>query len=291
MSGRTSQLTAFISYANRYAPWVEHFHRDLERSLTALGAHDRVFFDRKELVSGQSWVDQLERGIAQADQLILILTPEALASEWVGKERSSFMALNRAQRLHVVRLVDCSLPAFLADLQYIDFADCDDAGYRDGLRRLLIGLLGNNSRADLGLAGDLVAPAPPRTSLPESLRKRIVACLQPLVEDFFKRRAIESALRRQDAALPGTLSRSALQGLFLIRACSRRWRSARSATVGYWRCAWRSVAGSAPRKSSGEHWGETLGFRPLSTRGKSRNGSELAPACGSPKIFSPKEIC
>ncbi len=99
MPGKTTKYSAFISYASRYAPWVERFHHDLERSLHSLGAKDRVFFDRKELVSGQSWVDQLERGIEQADHLILVLTPEALASEWVSKERSSFMVRNRAQRL------------------------------------------------------------------------------------------------------------------------------------------------------------------------------------------------
>ena len=196
-----AKYKAFISYASRYAPWVDRFHRDLERSLKALGAKDRVFFDCKELVSGQSWVDQLERGIEQTDHLILVLTPEALASEWVSKERSSFMAGSRAQRLHVVRLVDCSLPAFLADLQFIDFVDCDDAGYRDGLHRLLVGLLGKDSRADLDLPADLTAPTPPRTSLPDSLRKRIVKCLRPLVEDLITRISIESVLRLEQNAL------------------------------------------------------------------------------------------
>lgn len=240
--------------------------------MTALGAHDRVFFDRKELVSGQSLVDRLERGIAQADQLILILTPEALASEWVGKERSSFMALNRAQRLHVVRLVDCSLPASLADLQYIDFADCDDASYRDGLRRLLSGLLGKDSRADLGLAGDLAAPAPPRTSLPESLRKRIVACLQPLVEDFFKRRAIESALGLGLNSLDvGRADLAAEPALVLATKAEDPLTAALEVVSRF------VPSGLQPRTAS--------------TRGKSRNGSESAPACGSPKIFSPKEIC
>ena len=216
MPGEITKYTAFISYASRYAPWVARFHHDLERSLQSLGEKDRVFFDRKELVSGQSWVDQLERGIEQADHLILVLTPEALASEWVSKERSSFMARNRAQRLHVVRLVDCSLPAFLADLQFINFVDYDAAAYREGLRRLLIGLLGEDSRADLDLPADLTVPTPPRTTLPDSLRKEIVTCLAPAMTTRLSRLAIESTLGLERTRLDGISDQQAAERTLVL---------------------------------------------------------------------------
>ena len=216
MSEEKKKYVAFISYASRYAPWVERLHHDLERSLKALGANDRVFFDRKDLVSGPSWVDQLERGIEQTHHLILVLTPEALASEWVGKERSSFLALSRARRLHVVRLVECSLPAFLSDLQYIDFVDCDDTSYREGLRRLLIGLLAKDARAELSLPSDLSTPAAPQSTLPEPLRKRIVDCLTPALTSRLSQRAIESELGLERGSLDGTPGKQAAERALVL---------------------------------------------------------------------------
>jgi hypothetical protein len=63
---------AFLSYAHRYQPWVKILHRNLEASLG-----EEVFLDEVDLASGRSWIGQLQAGLDQAEQFILVVTPEA----------------------------------------------------------------------------------------------------------------------------------------------------------------------------------------------------------------------
>ena len=118
---------AFISYSSRYTPWAATLHQNLERSLKHSGSDLELFFDQKDLKSGTSWVGRLEQGIGSVEQLILIWTPEALASDWVMKETRSFLAeRGPARRLHIVHLVEAPLPPFLADIQFVDFREHDE---------------------------------------------------------------------------------------------------------------------------------------------------------------------
>ncbi len=65
---------------DRYAAFIS-MQRNLEASLKAAGADPTaVFLDQTDLASGRSWVAQLQEGLAKSDQLILVATPEALAS-------------------------------------------------------------------------------------------------------------------------------------------------------------------------------------------------------------------
>src|SRR5437016_3193682 len=99
------RYAAFLSYAHRYQPWVEALQQNLEAGLADRTPH-QVFLDEVDLGSGRSWVGQLQAGLDRADRLILVVTPEALASPRVSDEWQSFLATRRdwqAGRLHLVQ--------------------------------------------------------------------------------------------------------------------------------------------------------------------------------------------
>ncbi len=75
-----ARSAAFLSYAHRYAAWVEALHHNLELCLKPAGEERPVFLDQVDLGAGRSWVTQLQAGLDQAERLVLVATPEALAS-------------------------------------------------------------------------------------------------------------------------------------------------------------------------------------------------------------------
>jgi len=121
---------AFISYAHRYRSWVEALHRNLELALKHFGNPARIFLDTVDLGSGRSWVRQLQAGLDEAEHLVLVATPEAVASPRVADEWEAIIATRRdwdAGHFHLVRLVDGPLPPFLEKIQYLDFREYEGA--------------------------------------------------------------------------------------------------------------------------------------------------------------------
>ncbi len=190
-------LKAFISYAHRYRPWITTLARNLETCLESAGAKPEIFLDTTDLASGRSWVAQLQEGLAKADQLILVATPEALASPRVEDEWEAFINLRRdwaKGALHVVMLVDVPLPAFLERIQRLDFVEHDEEQYRRELQKLSGGLLGRGTKVLPELPGTVEIPPPPAGTLATSLRHQLVAWLAPQVERKLVRRAVADTL-------------------------------------------------------------------------------------------------
>lgn len=194
----TERYAAFISYSHRYKPWVATLQRHLEACLRAAGAEPQeVFLDQTDLASGRSWVTQLQAGVAQARHLILVATPESLASPRAADEWQAFVTRNRDYkdgRLHIVQLVEAPLPPFLDDIQRLDFVEHDAEQYFDQLRHLSGALQGLGPRQLPELPTGLEAPGPPDDLLPRKLRRRLVNWLAPLVEDRFSSLAVASCL-------------------------------------------------------------------------------------------------
>ncbi|MEM7310732.1 MAG: SUMF1/EgtB/PvdO family nonheme iron enzyme [Planctomycetota bacterium] len=187
---------AFLSYSTRYAAWVDVLHRNLERVF----GEDSVFLDKKSIGPGESWVEALQRGVANSDHLVLIATPESFASPWVREETAAMQAdvRNRLGDRSVVPvlLVDAPWPPFLRTKQHIDFREAGGARYRDRLGAL-IGALGGDALPD-----DVDEPAlPVRDDLPVELREevqRLVA--EPLGKRAY-RRAVATAIGANRNAL------------------------------------------------------------------------------------------
>jgi tetratricopeptide (TPR) repeat protein len=100
--------TAFISYSHRDSQWARWVQRSLEnyrvpKTLASELAISRklgkVFRDREELSTGQNLGDHLTAALDNADNLIVICSPNSKASPWVAKEIEYFKALGRGDRI------------------------------------------------------------------------------------------------------------------------------------------------------------------------------------------------
>jgi tetratricopeptide (TPR) repeat protein len=97
----TARYRAFISYSHRDAAFAARLHRRLEGY--RLPAHlapggDRrlspIFKDREELPAASDLSTQVQAALAVSDVLIIVCSPDAAASPWVGREIETFRALH-----------------------------------------------------------------------------------------------------------------------------------------------------------------------------------------------------
>jgi TIR domain-containing protein len=125
----------FLSHCHTDKP----FARKLASDLRAAGA--RVWLDEAEIRVGDSLITKVTEAIDTMDYLAVLLSPEAVASEWVRRELD--LALNReiqGKHLLVLPLLlqDCILPGFLVGRLYADFRPT--ANYEEALQKLLTGI-------------------------------------------------------------------------------------------------------------------------------------------------------
>jgi formylglycine-generating enzyme required for sulfatase activity/energy-coupling factor transporter ATP-binding protein EcfA2 len=201
------KYAAFISYAHRDAPWVRTLQANLERCLAAAGRPGKVFLDEVDLASGRSWVGQLQTGLDRSDKLILVATPESLASPRVADEWRSFIA-GRSEwhlgRFHIVHLVDVPFPPFLTQIQAVDFRNANEERYRRELQKLAGGLLGQADGRDFpALPDGIDIPFPPTGRLPQALRSRLVEWLMPVLAKKTLRLSVALSLDLRPEKLEG----------------------------------------------------------------------------------------
>jgi uncharacterized protein YjbI with pentapeptide repeats len=72
--------TCFLSYSSKDRPFAEKLYRSLE------DAGVRVFWDRFDVLPGESLRDQIIEAIHQHDRLIVVLSANGMASDWVRQE-------------------------------------------------------------------------------------------------------------------------------------------------------------------------------------------------------------
>ena len=123
----------FISYSSADRDFVERLARDLD------AAGIDTFYDQR-IPPGESWAQSLAAAIESADFLLVVLSPDSVASQWVEQEIQ--IGLNREGdgKTYVVPLLlrPCPIPALLADKTYASF----DRDYKAGLDRILRVLTG-----------------------------------------------------------------------------------------------------------------------------------------------------
>jgi tetratricopeptide (TPR) repeat protein len=159
---------AYISYSHRDERWAARLHRALEsyrvpRKLvgrkTAVGevpARIRpVFRDRDELSSSADLSNTVKQALADSECLIVICSPAAAASRWVGEEIREFARLGRSQRIFCIIVdgepaadgsVSACFPPALAEIGLQEPLAADARTWADGRRgaklKLIAGLLG-----------------------------------------------------------------------------------------------------------------------------------------------------
>jgi len=137
--------TIFISYAHTDSPFVDRLEADLRQQGFA------PWVDRQRLAGGQRWRHELQEAVERAQVLLIVLSPEAVASTNVQIEYD--YALEQGKVVIPLYYRPCNVPMELRAIQRIDFRE----SYEHGLAALLPAL---------------PAPAVPPTRTSDSQRPR-----------------------------------------------------------------------------------------------------------------------
>lgn len=116
----------FLSHSSTDKTFVEKLAKDLE------GVGVNVWFDKWEIKVGDSLTGKIEEGLQANDYLGLVLSPAAVASEWVKAELSAAWCRQMSSRKIVVLPIlyqDCEIPFLLEDRKYADFRTSYDEGF------------------------------------------------------------------------------------------------------------------------------------------------------------------
>ena len=156
---------AFISYSHEDDAWVLTLAENLHR------AGIEVFLDEWEIGAGDVLVHQLERGLRESKNGVLVVSPSSVARPWVQEEYAAMVtrAVAGSQRLIPVLLGDVVLPPFAASRVWIDFRRVDGAEYERRVRQLVAALRGER-RQRPPRDGSLV-PQPGSAVRPEGARQ------------------------------------------------------------------------------------------------------------------------
>ncbi|MGA7192326.1 MAG: toll/interleukin-1 receptor domain-containing protein [Anaerolineales bacterium] len=102
----------FISYSHSDWKIVEELSRYLEQQ----GCH--VLIDRKDFQLGSSLQSEIEKALNKADIIIVVLSKDAIASNWVKTEIGYAMATNKS--ILPVLVDDVDLPLYLSQFNFLD---------------------------------------------------------------------------------------------------------------------------------------------------------------------------
>lgn len=114
----------FVSYSRREVGFVDDLVRNLEeKGYTA-------WLDYRNLVPGTPWLDQIHKGIQDADDILLVVSKASLASQNVEVEWRRVLKQEKRIILLIFEAVD--LPPELEKYEWVDFR----GNYKAGLKEL-----------------------------------------------------------------------------------------------------------------------------------------------------------
>lgn len=122
----------FLSHSDKDRSFVVRLARVLEQHKIP------YWYSAKHVAGAQQWHDEIGRALAQCDWFLVVLTPDAVRSQWVKRELLFALDEDRySQRIIPLLRKPCkysrlswTLPAF----QLVDFTADFDAGCRQLLR-------------------------------------------------------------------------------------------------------------------------------------------------------------
>jgi serine protease AprX len=201
-SASQHRYDVFVSHSSAQKPWVEV----LARNLTRAGL--RVFLDRWELVPGKDWVEGLDQALKASKAAVLVMSPEAYHSGWVGREYRTLLARTIPIVPVVFGAVEAAFP-FAESIHWVDFRSPHD--YREAFARLLCGLRGEAPGPEPTWTGELdlpeepLRPRPARRTTAREVFEQVRASRIALVlgrdgQDLARIAAVLSKEARQDFA-------------------------------------------------------------------------------------------
>ncbi len=128
-SQEAAKVKVFISYSRKDMAFADRLDTALQ------GRNFEPLIDRSEIYAFEDWWARVQSLIAQADTIIFVLSPEAVASTVCAKEVAFAASLNKRFAPVVLRRVDDKLvPEALARLNFIFFED--DAQFEASFNQL-----------------------------------------------------------------------------------------------------------------------------------------------------------
>lgn len=133
---RGKKFDVFLSHTSHDKPWAIR----LKDALQSRGL--KVWLDRDEIRPGNLFIGDLENGLANSRAVALIVSPEALASNWVIEEYHRALNLTHEKNLQLIPIIlrKAELPGFLANRSWVDFSD--ELTFNDNLGKLIWGITG-----------------------------------------------------------------------------------------------------------------------------------------------------
>jgi len=145
----------FISYSRKDSAFVRTLAGDLEKA-----GYD-VWWDVSDLRGGDDWLRVIPTAIESSDYVIVVLSPNAVISEWVEKEYTQALALRK--KIIPIMLARSSVPFALNTINYINFSAGE---YAENFKKLLTAL---------GYTGEPPVGRPSSaTSFPPALRIAVI---------------------------------------------------------------------------------------------------------------------
>ncbi len=123
---RTFEYDVFISHSSKDKPVV----RELAERLKNDGL--KVWFDEWEIKPGDPISIKIERGLEQSRTLVLVMSANAFASEWVTLERHTALfrdPTNARRRFVPLRLDDAEIRDTLRQFAYVDWRERSEEEY------------------------------------------------------------------------------------------------------------------------------------------------------------------
>ena len=117
--------TTFFSYSRTDSAFVMKLANDLRDA----GAD--IWVDVTDIKPGEDWAASIEAALNAAPRMIVLLTPESVASSNVRDEIS--YALNKRKTVIPLLIKECAIPLRIISLHHIDFTQ----DYQKGLNQLL----------------------------------------------------------------------------------------------------------------------------------------------------------
>src|ERR1039458_2125990 len=121
-------ITVFLSHSSQDKPFV----RELAAFLETQG-DVTVWLDERQIAPGQNIVARLTDGL-ESDFILLILSPDSVASAWVSEEWTDAFwdqTNRRRPKLAAVLYRDCSIPRLLRNKKYFDLRTNHPQGFRE----------------------------------------------------------------------------------------------------------------------------------------------------------------
>ncbi len=127
---REDKKDVFICYSSKDRAFV----RKLAEDLKAHGV--KVWWDKWEMIVGDSITKKIQEGISKSSWLIVVLSPDSIKSNWVGKELSTAQVIEvERQKVFILPILykTADIPIFLKDKVFADFR----RSYKEGFSALI----------------------------------------------------------------------------------------------------------------------------------------------------------